>query len=167
MVLASADAGLDHGGGDAVAAAAPVLAGRLALVPGNAASGNWTGPVRRSGRGRSLHLPARDRAFDRTGLGHGGRYRAWPRFRRVSIAVVTCLLATMLVSAWCQTGFWRDSETLWKHTLACTSRNAVAHNDLGIVLAAAGRLDEAMSNYRKAIEVREDYAEAHRNLGAA
>ncbi len=93
-------------------------------------------------------------------------YRAWPRFRRVSIAVVTCLLATMLVSAWCQTGFWRDSETLWKHTLACTSRNAVAHNDLGIVLAAAGRLDEAMSNYRKAIEVREDYAEAHRNLGA-
>ena len=27
--------------------------------------------------------------------------------------------------------YWQDGETLWTHTLACTSQNPIAHNNLG------------------------------------
>ena len=62
-----------------------------------------------------------------------------------------------MVCAWQQTRHWRDSETLWTHALACTSQNAVAHNNLGIALAGRGQVDEAIAHYRKALEIKPDY----------
>ena len=42
-----------------------------------------------------------------------------------------------------------------------------AHNNLGIALAGRGQVDEAIAHYRKALEIKPDYAEAHNNLGIA
>ena len=53
------------------------------------------------------------------------------------------------------------------HTLACTSQNSFAHNNLGVVLAGRGQVDEAIAHYRKALEINPDYARAHNNLGVA
>ena len=39
------------------------------------------------------------------------------------------ILAALLASAYVQTTFWKDSLTLWTHTLACTSDNYMAHNN--------------------------------------
>jgi tetratricopeptide (TPR) repeat protein len=39
------------------------------------------------------------------------------------------------------------------------------HLDLGLVLRAKGRLDEAIAEEREAIRLKKDYAEAHNNLG--
>src|SRR3972149_5843265 len=36
-------------------------------------------------------------------------------------------VAALLGCAWRQTSYWHDSETLWTHTLACTSKNYLAH----------------------------------------
>ena len=41
----------------------------------------------------------------------------------------------------------------------------MAHYNLGFALAAEGRIDEAIEHYRKALEIKPDYAEAHNNLG--
>src|ERR1700733_10321782 len=41
-----------------------------------------------------------------------------------------------------------------------------SHGNLGNVLRARGRLDEAAASHRRAIEVKPDYAEAHNNLGS-
>jgi tetratricopeptide (TPR) repeat protein len=89
-------------------------------------------------------------------------YRGW--VRGVSSALV---LAVLMGCAWRQTMFWRDSETLWTHALACTSQNYVAYNELGLVLTGRGRIDEAMAYYQKALEISPDYAETHNNLGVA
>ena len=80
-------------------------------------------------------------------------------------AVATLLLAGLVVSAWQQTPHWRDSETLWTHTLACTSQNPVANYNFGVTLAGRGRVDEAIIQYQKALETHPDYADAHNNLG--
>ena len=42
------------------------------------------------------------------------------------------------------TGFWRDSETLFRRALAVTQDNAIAHIDLGAALEQHGHCDEAL-----------------------
>jgi tetratricopeptide (TPR) repeat protein len=93
--------------------------------------------------------------------------RSWP-YRRWLCGVTSALvLAVLMGCAWRQTSFWCDSETLWPHTIACTSPNWLAHNNFGIALASGGRVDEAVAHYRKALEIKPDYSEAHNNLANA
>ncbi len=75
------------------------------------------------------------------------------------------ILAILAIVAWRQTSFWRDSETLWRHTIRCTGRNPVAHYNFGEALSARGRIDEAVAEYRRAIDEKPDYPEACYNLG--
>jgi tetratricopeptide (TPR) repeat protein len=93
--------------------------------------------------------------------------RLWPLRRWLCPAASALLLGIFMGSAWRQTSFWRDSETLWTHTLACTSQNSAAHNAFGNALVDCGRIDDAMTHYRKAIDIRPNYAAAHFNLGVA
>jgi tetratricopeptide (TPR) repeat protein len=83
------------------------------------------------------------------------------------LAGVTAVLvvAGLMSAAARQTSFWRDNETLWNHTLACTSQNHVAHNLLGNGLFRQGRVDEATSQYQQALEIAPNYMEGHYNLG--
>jgi tetratricopeptide (TPR) repeat protein len=90
------------------------------------------------------------------------------RWRRVVLGGGSAIiLAALIFCAHAQTAYWRDSETLWTHTLACTSNNAVAHNNLGNTLVKKGRVDEAFSHFRMALQIKPDYADAHNNLGNA
>jgi len=86
--------------------------------------------------------------------------------RRAGLGTVAALIVCGLTVAAClQCGYWRDSETLWMHTLECTGENSVAHNSLGTYLLGQRRVDEAAEQYRAAIAIDPNYAEAHDNLG--
>ncbi len=90
------------------------------------------------------------------------------RFRRLLLGGGSAIiLVALLVCARTQTSYWRNSESLWTHTLACTADNAVAHNDLGQVLFQKKRPDEAIAHFRMALQIKPDYAEAHHNFGNA
>ena len=90
------------------------------------------------------------------------------RYRRVVLGgLATGILAALMFCARAQTPYWRNSETLWTHTLACTSDNVIAHNNLGNALLQKGKVDEAIAHFQKALEIKPDYAEAHNNLGNA
>ncbi len=69
--------------------------------------------------------------------------------------------------AWRQTCFWRDSETLWAHTVASTGQNEPARLQLGLVLADRGKVDEAIAQYRKVLETRPLFVLARCTLGTA
>ena len=90
---------------------------------------------------------------------------AWRHRRVVLSAAAALILASLLVRARAQTRYWRDSVSLWKHTLACTSGNFVAHNNLGNALVQRGMLSEAVAHYERVLQLKPDYAEAHNNLG--
>jgi protein O-mannosyl-transferase len=77
------------------------------------------------------------------------------------------ILVALIFCARAQTAYWQDSESLWTHTLACTTNNNIAHNNLGIALFEKGRVDEAVVQYQKALEIEPDYADADYNLGNA
>ena len=89
-------------------------------------------------------------------------YRRWACGLRATLA-----LAALMGCAWQQTSYWRDSETLWTHTLACTSRNYRVHSLLGHALALRGRTDEAVVQFQKTIAIKPDHADAHYGLGVA
>jgi tetratricopeptide (TPR) repeat protein len=88
------------------------------------------------------------------------------RHRRVVLGgCATIILVALIFCARVQASYWRNSESLWTHTLACTSDNAIAHNNLGDALLKKGSVDEAITHYQKALQIKPDYAAAHINLG--
>ncbi len=70
------------------------------------------------------------------------------RYRREIFATLAPIIITVLGwRAWIQTGYWQDSEKLWKRTLAVTGRNDFAHLALGEFLLKVHRVDEAMAQF--------------------
>jgi protein O-GlcNAc transferase len=60
-----------------------------------------------------------------------------------------------------------DAPDILARAVALNPDLAEAHNDLGVVLGARGRLAEAATAFERAAALRPDYAEAHANLGGA
>ena len=89
----------------------------------------------------------------------------WRHHRVVLGGLATVILAALIFCARTQVAYWRNSELLWTHTLACTSGNFIAHNNLGNVLLQKGQVDDAMIHFQKALQINPDYADAHINLG--
>jgi tetratricopeptide (TPR) repeat protein len=96
------------------------------------------------------------RAFERFGIG------TWSR--RI---VGTGLLGLLAILTWRQSGFYRDSETLWRATLAGNPKCWIADNNLGVICLDSGRRDEAIRLFQQALVVRPTHVEAHYNLGNA
>jgi protein O-mannosyl-transferase len=93
--------------------------------------------------------------------------RSWGHRDRVfGIASALVVLALMGL-AWQQVSYWRDSATLWKHTLAHTELNPVAHYNLGNALVETGHADAAITQYQRALSIKTAYVEARYNLGNA
>ncbi len=91
----------------------------------------------------------------------------WRLSRGLLGGLMTGVLAVLMVCAWKQTSYWRNSEALWIHALACTTDNSVAHNDLGNALCQKGRMDEGITQFQQALQINPAYEEAHNNLGNA
>ena len=91
-----------------------------------------------------------------------------PRVRR-ALAGLGGVIAIMIlgVRASGQASYWRNSEMLWNHTLAVTGENDVAHNNLGFLFLRRGELDEAISEFQTALDIRSRNIETHYSLGAA
>ncbi len=96
-----------------------------------------------------------------------GATMGWRNRRIILGGVAVGAIAALAVMAYIQTTYWRDSATLWERALACTENNVVAHNNLGQLELKAGRTDEAIVEFQKAVDSRPQYAQAHANLGSA
>jgi protein O-mannosyl-transferase len=88
------------------------------------------------------------------------------RHRRAILAgIAVVVLPVLVLCARNQTAFWRDSETLWSHTIASTVPNALAHHSLGMALMKKERKDEALIHFREAARLRPDVADPNYNIG--
>lgn len=68
---------------------------------------------------------------------------------------------------WRQAAVYRNSETLWRDTLAKNPDSWIAHDNLGSGLLETGRLDEAMDHFRKSIELNPNGVVAHNDYSVA
>ena len=90
------------------------------------------------------------------------RYQAVGATATVAVAALVCFCLTRK-----QVGYWKNSETLFRHALLVTRNNYLAHGNLGLALQEQGHTEEAMGEYRAALKAKPDYAIAHLDLGAA
>src|SRR5438876_3973892 len=87
------------------------------------------------------------------------------RLQRRILAVTASV--TVIALAWrahVQASYWRNGELLWRHALAVTSGNFMAHDGLGECLGNRGRLDEAIDQFQKALNIAPGYPEIKTNL---
>jgi Tfp pilus assembly protein PilF len=67
------------------------------------------------------------------------------QYRREILA--STAIPVILALAWCaeiQTSYWKDSESIWRHSLAVNPNNSIAHYNLGHFLLKDGRADEGI-----------------------
>ena len=101
--------------------------------------------------------------FESWGSGVSGEAHAINAF---SVSAIVILLACGIRTAH-QTTYWRSSESLFRHATRVTTKNYLAYNNLGYYLSNRGKIEEAMENYRRALEINPDYEDARNNLGYA
>lgn len=88
--------------------------------------------------------------------------------RHISVAVVIVTIAGAETVATRQyLGHWRDTTSLVSYMLTITPNSAPLYDMLGVSFKLQGKIDEAITQYRKALEADPNYAAAHINLGVA
>jgi len=85
---------------------------------------------------------------------------------RRTIVVAAVLAIGLGALTWRRNENYRSQLAIWNDTVAKSPQSPRAHNNLGIALAQAGRVPEAIGQYEEAIRINPNYAEAHDNLGA-
>jgi tetratricopeptide (TPR) repeat protein len=78
-----------------------------------------------------------------------------------SLAIVLCMVQTRT-----QIAYWQDDLHLWQHTLAVTTHNDCAHNNLGVALGPQ-KLKEAMKHFAEAVQINPRNDRAQVNLAKA
>ena len=100
----------------------------------------------------------------------------WEAGRRIaarwpgrSVPIATALVGALVVPAgWAtraQLVLWKDTETLFRHTVAVTGPNASAHMALGLAYFRQARHDAAITELQSALAISERYPEAWTALG--
>jgi tetratricopeptide (TPR) repeat protein len=86
--------------------------------------------------------------------------------RALSVGAGAGIVALALVS-WHQVGYWRDSVSLFEHTLAVIPKNPKIRYNLANEYRALGNTDAAIRNYRIALETDPESVNTLINLGNA
>ncbi len=83
--------------------------------------------------------------------------------RPLGAAALSLLVAYGVVATW-QTSHWRDSISIFSHTLEASPRSAVIHFNLANELKASAQPREAIGHYRNAVNIHPGYNRARFNL---
>jgi protein O-mannosyl-transferase len=87
----------------------------------------------------------------------------WPALAVRATAVALLLLFAMVTAR--QVTHWQNAETVFRHALAVTKDNYVAHYNLGQTLSVQGRIQDAIEHYYATLRLKPDHEGAHNNLG--
>jgi Flp pilus assembly protein TadD len=90
------------------------------------------------------------------------------QYRREILA--STAIPVILALAWCaeiQTSYWKDSESIWRHSLAVNPNNSIAHYNLGHFLLKDGRADEGIFHLQEAFRISPADPRIYTRLGTA
>jgi tetratricopeptide (TPR) repeat protein len=76
---------------------------------------------------------------------------------------LVCLFSLALLTHG-QIQIWRNSETLFQHTISVSNNNFLAHNNLGLALKERGAHAAAKWHFNRSLQIKPDYSLALNNL---
>jgi tetratricopeptide (TPR) repeat protein len=79
-----------------------------------------------------------------------------------AVTVIACASGT-----WVQTGYWKDSVTIFQRTVDVTRNNTLAEYHLAWALQENGHFEEAIAHFREAIRIEPSFYPAHYDLGSS
>jgi protein O-mannosyl-transferase len=79
--------------------------------------------------------------------------KSWRVAPSLSAGITGGVLLVLATLTNAQVQRWRDSFTLFEHTLAVTPPNLRIEHNLGVALGASGRYDEAAAHFEKALQI--------------
>ena len=65
------------------------------------------------------------------------------------VATALTVIFALAICSYGQTDYWRDTETLWRHTLDVSPNDYIAHDGLGFTFLQKGKINEAIAEYAK------------------
>ena len=89
----------------------------------------------------------------------------WRGARFLLPGAAAIILGALLTCTWMQVRLWRDSLSLFTHTLRVTGDNPLIHNNLGVALASQGKMEEAFAHFVEAMRLNPNNARAQNKLG--
>jgi len=89
------------------------------------------------------------------------------RLRLVWGGAALGMVAALALVARDQTSVWRESLSLYTHTLKCTKDNFITHNNLGAILLTQDKKEEAVLQFQEALRIEPRDEMARNNLGKA
>jgi len=88
--------------------------------------------------------------------------------RRLILATTSSILIlTLSIISYRQAGYWRDSETLFRHTIEVTKDNWFAHTFFGVALDVKGQHDTALPHLVEAVRLNPRFSKSRFSLGVA
>ena len=87
------------------------------------------------------------------------RWRGWVLGSLAGLA-----LALLTATANIQASYWRSSESLWRHAILCTTRNACALANLADALRDQNCFSQAAESYAQSLEINPKYPEGYDHL---
>jgi len=81
--------------------------------------------------------------------------------------LIVLTLITLATLTWQKCAIYKSSETLWQDTLRKNPDAWIAHSNFGNILLAQGKLTDAITHYRHALQLNPNYTEAYNNLAWA
>jgi protein O-mannosyl-transferase len=88
--------------------------------------------------------------------------------KKILLTTLAILYLSILMTAtYKQVQYWKNSITLFDHSLNVTANNYIAHDKLGEALAEQNRTVEAIRHYSEALRIEPDFVQAHLNIGDA
>lgn len=89
----------------------------------------------------------------------------WP-YRKTGLGIMSVVvLAVLLMCTRTQVRYWKNSITLFEHTIEVTENNYAMHNNYGGTLCKSGQFEEAITHFKECLRINPNHPNAHYNLG--
>jgi len=94
-------------------------------------------------------------------------FKKWRHGKELLAASSALCLTGLLILTWIQVGYWRNSMTLYDHTLNVTENNYTIYNNRARIYQDLGDYARAIADFDRTIQINPGYAPAYNNRGNA
>lgn len=92
-------------------------------------------------------------------------FGSWKMYRFAASTLSAVIIPILMILAWNQAGYWKNSEILFSRALALRQDNFLAHNVMGLVYYQEGDYERSLVHLRESLVINPAYYDAVSNLG--